>query len=368
MYIINEWIQLIDLYDIDKNKAYNKYLASGKSGDYDSFKRMIRRWRADDRITQAKNVGEELGHFLDINANPYQSYNAKKITLQINGEGELTQAWAKLEQKKEELENYEEFLRNVEKITPKEYTINKVENGSEYLEIILFDMHFGVNNLKYYTNVLNKVSSIIQEHKRKKIYFLIGQDLFHTDNFKGQTAKGTQMDLFLKEQDWEDALTFYTTLIDQAVQNAESVEVIYTKGNHDESVSYGFIRELKAYYRNYETILFDTEIEEFKARKIGKTMIVFTHSDKIKMNAETILKMINHFKPLYLKCDYVEVHAGHLHHLITKEFSGSILRNQSSGASTDRWHKEHGFIGSQKMFQIYEYSERGLDTIYNVRV
>lgn len=368
MYIINEWIQLIDLYDIDKNKSYEKYRANGKRGDLETFKRLIRRWRKDERVLQARNVGEELGQFIDINANPYQQYNAKKITLQINGEGELTQAWAKLEQRKEELDQYEEFLKNVEKITPKEFEFNKIENGRDYLEIGLFDMHFGVNDLDYYSNVLSKLNDVINQHNRKKIYFLIGQDLFHTDNFKGQTAKGTQLDTYLKEQDWEDALTFYTTLIDEAVKKAEVVEVIYTKGNHDESVSYGFVRELKAYYRYFKNILFDTEIEEYKARKVGNTMLVFTHSDKLKMNPETVLKMINRFKGIYIDCDYIEIHAGHLHHLITKEYAGSILRNQSSGAATDKWHKDNGFIGAQKMFQIYEYSEVGLDSIFNIRV
>lgn len=368
MQILTEWIQIIDLYDIDQKKAYEKYLSTGKSGDLASFKRMIRRWRNDERILQARNVGEDLGHFLDINANPYSSYNAKKITLQINSDGELTQAWTKLEQRKEELDNYEEFIKNVEKITPKKFKFTKIENGRDYLEIGLFDMHFGVNDLDYYLNVLNKLNDVINQHNRKKIYFLIGQDLFHTDNFKGQTAKGTQLDTYLKEQDWEDALTFYTKLIDSAVKKAEVVEVIYTKGNHDESVSYGFVRELKAYYRYFKNILFDTEIEEYKARKVGNTMLVFTHSDKLKMNSETVLKMIYRFKGIYVDCDYIEIHAGHLHHLITKEYAGSILRNQSSGASTDKWHQENGFIGTQKMFQIYEYSKNGLDAIFNIRV
>ena len=62
----------------------------------------------------------------------------------------------------------------------------------------------------------------------------------------------------------------------------------------------------------------------------------------------------------------VEIHSGHIHHEVTKDDFGIVVRSLSTGAKTDDYHYDNGFIGSMKRFQLFEYSPYSLDAVYYV--
>src|SRR5699024_9451265 len=115
-----------------------------------------------------------------------------------------------------------------------------------------------------------------------EILFIIGQDLLHNDDFRGRTSKGTEIEKFQMETMWSDAQQFYMTLIDKAIDKAEKVTIFYSKGNHDESMAWAFVKNLESMYG--ERVTFDSSFKERKAILLGTNFIGTTHGDKNRKN------------------------------------------------------------------------------------
>jgi UDP-2,3-diacylglucosamine pyrophosphatase LpxH len=260
--------------------------------------------------------------------------------------------------------DFNKFLELIsKKVEP--ITIEKKSSGnspSKLLEISLYDMHFGVSSLEYYKNHLHEIVYRIQSRSWKKILFVIGQDLLHNDNFKGQTANGTFIEKVNMEKAFNEALKFYVTLITEAMKHSESVECRYVKGNHDESISYGFFRTLQATFPQVE---FVGNLKQRTAFTWEKIFIGLTHGDK---GANRIVEnFISEYGKLIAHAEVKEIHAGHIHTEKSNDNFGIMKRSLSTANKTDDWHDDNGFIGANKRFQLFEYSPNSLDAIYYVQ-
>lgn len=79
-----------------------------------------------------------------------------------------------------------ENIKNLPKLEIEETKLSKAE---EYmLEIPLYDMHFGIADYEYYKQTLIEVLEIIERRTYKEINIIIGQDIFHNDDFRGRTS------------------------------------------------------------------------------------------------------------------------------------------------------------------------------------
>src|SRR6185437_6473753 len=102
----------------------------------------------------------------------------------------------------------------------------------------LYDMHFGISSLVYYQEHLREIMHKVNSRSWEKILFVIGQDVLHNNDFKGNTANGTPIEKVDMEKAFDEALQFYETIIRKAIEKSRDVECIYVKGNHDESSAY----------------------------------------------------------------------------------------------------------------------------------
>lgn len=255
----------------------------------------------------------------------------------------------------------DKLIASLDKIKPITIKKQETKDASKLLEIPLYDMHFGVSTLEYYEKHLQEIVYKIRSRKWEKILFIIGQDLLHNDNFKGQTANGTIIDKVNMEKAFDEALEFYTTLIYEAVPNANEVEAIYVKGNHDESMAYGLFRTLKA---TFPQVSFDGSLKQRKAFTWEKIFIGLSHGDK---GANRILEnFISEHGKLIAHADVKEVHLGHLHTEKSKDQFGITQRTLATANKTDDWHDDNGFVGANKRFQLFEYSPTSLDAIYYI--
>lgn len=267
--------------------------------------------------------------------------------------------------------NWNKFIKAIENRPPKEPIPFKGNTSNEptYLEIPLFDLHF--RNLDYYTHTLQNTLQLLNK-TFKEVLFIIGQDLFHNDNFRGTTANNTPIDKVDMEKSWDDAETFYISLIDKALKQSEKVTVIYSKGNHDESMAWSFVMNLKSIYRLDERITFDTRFKERKAHMLGLNFIGTTHGDKNRKNAASNFSV--EFPELWSKATTREVHMGHLHRKrttkqpieITIDEKGVIVRELGTGNETDQYHEDNGFNLAHKEFEIFEYTETRKKRIHYV--
>lgn len=255
----------------------------------------------------------------------------------------------------------DKLIASLDKIKPIIVEKQNLTDASKLLEIPLYDMHFGVSDIEYYQPHLKEIVYKIKSRKWDKILFVIGQDLLHNDNFKGQTANGTMIEKVNMEKAFNDALTFYTTLIKEAMPQANNIECIYVKGNHDESISYGFFRTLGA---TFPQVNFESSMKQRKAFTWENVFIGLTHGDK---GANRLFEnYITEYGKLIAKADIREIHSGHIHVEKSKNQFGIMQRTLATANKTDDWHEDNGFVGAEKRFQLFEYSPSSLDAIYYI--
>lgn len=229
------------------------------------------------------------------------------------------------------------------------------------LEIPLLDTHFGVSDYNYYKPTQMKIINLLTSRKWEEVLFVVGQDMLHNDNFKGQTSNGTQIETVDMEKAWNECDTFFSLMLEIALKESNRVKVIYSKGNHDESLSWAFVKMLK---KQYPQITFDDRFIERKAHTFGKNFIGITHGDKARKNLHNIFPV--EFPNEWSKAKNREIHIGHLHVEDAKDVFGMVIRTLATRNKTDKWHKDNGFIGAHKRFMLFEYSEDELESIHYV--
>lgn len=258
--------------------------------------------------------------------------------------------------------NWNEFLESVKNIEPMTFKIPKYKvKHKQLLEIPIFDPHFGINDYDYYKPTQNRIDRLITSRVWEEIIITIGSDMFHHNDHRNRTAKGTEIQHADMIQAWEDARTFYEPLIQKAIKHSNRVKVFYIKGNHDESLSWAFAKMLEVMYPQVE---FDTDFEERKVHTFEKIFIGYTHGDK---GAKRIPRLFPaEFPQEWAKSEVRELHAGHIHHEVVKDEFGITMRSLSTRARTDQWHRDNGYVGNHKRFMVFEYSEDELEAIHYV--
>ena len=331
-------------------EIYDEHIRPYETMSFRSFGRRMAEWKskmvADDKTLDAANLAYKFA--------PHAS------TVQVNGKGEVIQAWIK-----QHTENrLEELLEAIRDNTPvSQICPTVIEEADGMLEIPLFDMHFGIADLEYYRNALEEILGIISSKHWDKIVIPIGQDLFHNDSItKGITTKGTPIEKVNLKKAVYDAKAFYFSLIDTALQYANEVSVVYSPGNHDKTVGWLFVQILKERYGD----IVDDSTKERKAVYWNGCFIGITHGDKHTDTPSGLRgKFTMEFPALFATAKVREIHTGHLHREDSKDEYGVQVRRMSSGNKNDDWTDEEGYK-SQKRFMLFEYMPNRLKSIHYV--
>lgn len=257
--------------------------------------------------------------------------------------------------------DYEAFLERANiKIKP----IHKkktVKNGENLLEIPLFDLHFGIGDYDYYKPIQEDILDKIKSKKWDTIFFIVGQDLLHNNGFDAKTSKGTLIEKVDMTKAWDDAFRFYSELLYEAQDNASNVDVSYSIANHDDSMAWAFVKCLEV---KFPDINFDTDKKVRKSYVWNDVFIGYTHGHK---GANRLHEsFLADFGKQMALAEVVEIHSGHLHSEKAKDKFGVLIRTLSTGARTDEWHQDEGFVGAHKRFQLFEYAPNALKSIYYI--
>ena len=331
----------------------NVFYPAHKGMSYNTFKRKMRDWRkkkwADDVTLEAAN--------LDWSYTPYAA------TVQVNAAGSVTQAWVK---QTANGKGFEELIAEIRKNTP-HIVIKKQADAKSchMLEIPLFDLHLGIANLEWYKPTVQETLSYIYIRRWKKILVVIGQDMFHNDDFRGRTSSGRSIEKVDMVQAWKDAKAIYYSILDAAFLQADEVEIIYIRGNHDESMSWAFVQMLAERYGAEHT---DDSLAYKKVRTFGKCFIGFTHGDGKKSTARDLRGQFTVKFPIeFANADIREIHAGHIHHeKDSGDDYGIMCRRLCSGNEQDDWSDSEGFEGAIKRFVLFDWSDTKLSGTYYV--
>jgi len=243
----------------------------------------------------------------------------------------------------------------VAKLTPHRITRPRTTTGG-MLEISPDDMHWGIATAEHYRPTRERMVAAISERKRDEVVLTIGSDLFHNNGFRGTTASGTQIECIDFTSAWDDAADFFMAIIPAALAHSARVVVKYVKGNHDEAMAWAFCKMLAAMFPQCE---FDLAIEERKVHRYGEVCVGFTHGDKGRDLDRIFLAEFPDFYSAAVR----EIHSGHLHHESAKDTNGVMVRVLPTAGVTDQWSRDKGYTGSNKRFQIFEYSTDALTAI-----
>ena len=331
-------------------EIYIEYIKPYGTMSLRSFRRRCAEWKQkvveDDNTLDAANLAFKFA--------PHAS------TVQVNGKGEVIQAWIK-QHTENRLEEILEAIRDntpVAKIEPK-----VIEDAEGMLEIPLFDMHWGIADMDYYRDTLEEILAIVTSKHWDKIVIPVGQDLFHNDSIAdGKTTKGTLIEKVDLRQAVYDATAFYFNLIDTALEKANSVQVIYSPGNHDKTVGWMFAYMLKVRYGD----IVDDSTDERKVVWWNGCFIGITHGDKKADSAQGLMgNFTTGFPELFASAKVREIHTGHLHNEISKDMYGVQVRRMSTGNKDDEWTIGEGYR-SKKRFMLFEWMPNKLKAIYYV--
>lgn len=316
-----------------------------------SFCRRMAEWKE-------KSVEDEK---LLEDANLAYRFTPHASTVQVNAKGEVIQAWIK--QRTED--SIEEILAAIKDHTPIAQIQPKViEEAEGMLEIPLFDMHFGIADYEYYKDTLAEIMGIVTSKHWDKIIIPVGQDLFHNDSIaKGVTTKGTLIEKVDLKQAILDAKKFYCNLIDTAIPKANSVDVIYSPGNHDKTVGWMFSQILKERYGD----IVDDSTRERKAVWWEGCFVGITHGDKGNDTAAGLRgKFTKEFPALFATAKVREIHVGHLHRESdSRDEYGIQIRRICTKNKDDEWTDSEGYM-SQKRFMLFEWHPNRLKSIHYI--
>ena len=330
---------------------YKEYITPYGTMSKRSFCRRMAEWKAKVDIDGKTLEGANLA----FKFTPHAS------TVQVNGNGEIVQAWIKQHAD----DRIEELLAAIKDNTPVAQIKPKASEQAEgMLEIPLYDMHFGVADIEYYRDTLEEILAIVESKKWDKIVIPVGQDLFHNDSIAhGITTSGRLIERVDMIKAVRDAKTFYYNLIDTAIQSANSVSVIYSPGNHDKTVGWLFTEILKERYGD----IVDDSTRERKAVYWNGCFVGITHGAKGNDTAAGLRgKFTKEFPALYATAKVREIHIGHLHRESdSRDEYGIQIRRLCTKNKDDEWTDDEGFM-SQKRFMLFEWHPNKLKRIHYV--
>lgn len=231
-------------------------------------------------------------------------------------------------------------------------------------EMAIFDTHFGKLAwkdetgyrhydtkiaAKDYSNVTERCLDLTAPYKPERIFFIIGEDLYHIDNMASHTTGGDHT------LDVDGRITKIHKIVFTNVRDAiykasvlAPVEGIWIPGNHDFLASYMLAFALKEHFRDNKRVTIDISENPRKARIWGNLLVGWTHQIVGKHTVWSN-ELAQAFPELWGKSVFREWHHGDQHKKqnvkITPLFtSGGVICRQITALSpVDQWHTNNVF-------------------------
>lgn len=269
----------------------------------------------------------------------------------------------------------EEFFKDFDMHKPE---VNKYipDKTGITLEINLADLHVASKGvLESDKTITQKVEYTIREiqHRAKgqnitNILFVMGGDIFHFDGLKPYSSRGTLLDS--DGTTYKQAFRLVTTLMIWVLielNKIAPIEAIWIPGNHDKKFSFFLAMYLQAWFKDAKNIKIDCGDLERKWRKVGITVIGWTHGELAKKRITSWLQI--EAREVWSFITVAEVHAFHFHSQKVVEENGVILRHLPSMVDTDDWHYVMGYVGALKTTQSFLWHpKKGLYGFWNIMI
>jgi len=200
--------------------------------------------------------------------------------------------------------------------------------------------------------VLEGIQGVLSKCKGfdiEQILFVAGNDILHTDNAKGTTTKGTQVDT---DGAWYDnfleAKDLYLSVLETLLSVAP-VHYVFNPSNHDYVTGFLLSDVIYTYFRQHPNVTFDVDLKHRKYYVYGENLIGTTHGDGAKRNGLPSLMSVE--SPDWSRCKHRYIYTHHVHHKDAKDFPGCTVESLRSPSGADAWHHKNGFQHAPKAIE-----------------
>lgn len=230
---------------------------------------------------------------------------------------------------------------------------NKINVDGEYLLVSLVDMHWGISDFEHYKDVQDKLLTMLDK-EYKEVLFIIGNDLFHSDSiYSSRTSNGTILEEVDMVKAWEEVSRFFIPVIQKAQNRNSKITVMYTRGNHSESIEFCYIQYLKAVFPDLNYL---DSLDDRKVHMLGANFIGSFHGDK-KSEKRVAENFATEFPTEWSKATTRTVFSGHYHHEMVLDAGGILIRRLPTKNKEDFYHSTRGYTTSHSRFQVHEFNE-----------
>jgi hypothetical protein len=308
------------------------------------------------------------------NLNPNDNWKLSWVKDKVTGTSTLV---VNPDYKNAESVDYEqirtEMMDEMKKLSPKVNRYKRKETKDPHCLVLdIADLHIGKLATKDGANDTYNVDiaieraikgslSLIDKSKPyniEKIFFIIGNDVLHTDNTTGSTTKFTNQDT---DGMWYDnfkiARGVYCHIINM-LSTISDVHVIHCPSNHDYMTGFMLADAVNCYFHNNKNITFDVSNVHRKYVKYGKNLLNFSHGDGAKIDKIPYLSA-HEVPQLWADTMYRYAFMHHIHHkqyykfLSGADFIGMTVEYLRSPSGTDRWHADNGYTGSKVALEAF---------------
>ena len=218
---------------------------------------------------------------------------------------------------------------------------------------------------KYVEDIVSQTKERLIGKEVQKIYLLIGNDLFNSDNLNNTTTKQTPQDSVYSWFHMLDGMNKLLIRVIDSLREVAPVHVINVNSNHDRHTAYACGRMVEQYYRTVDNVSFDNTPLYTKYLMIGKTLFGFTHDIVKKRALET---MTTEAKDLWSSCNQAVWLLAHLHSAEQYQAEGVLETYRLPAISgRSRWTTEQHFNSPSRRAQIFLVDDNdGIVDVMNV--
>lgn len=267
-----------------------------------------------------------------------------------------------------------ELIEELKEYSPKYPKIDRIKyKDSHLLFMCPSDLHIGklcksfvsgeeYNNQIAVTRALEGVRGCLnkaQGFNIDKTILLLSGDLLHVDNFDNTTKRGTkqnEVDGLLSDH-FQIAKRLMVSIIEMLLE-VSTVHVMFTPGNHDNTIGWLVAEILAVWFRHNKDVTFDVSLQMRKYYKYKTNLISSCHSHKIK--AETLPMIVADECKFWSETKYRYMFTQHIHHKVSKQFPGLWVESLMSPTEADIYHHTSGYQSSNnKAIEAFLFSEFG---------
>lgn len=277
------------------------------------------------------------------------------------------------------LESYKELIKELPSVSlPVIRKRRSIFQNGVAAEMAIYDAHFGKLAWKDetgyrhydtklaskdYMYVTDSCLDLASPHKPEKIFYILGQDMYHVDNMASHTTGGDHT------LDVDGRITKVHKIVflnsKDAIIKARTlapVEVVWIPGNHDYLASFMLVFALQQYFKDDSRVTFDVSENPRKARLWGNLLVGWTHRIVGKHTVWSN-ELAQAFPELWGKSVFREWHHGDQHKkqnvkVTPLATSGGVICRQITALSpVDQWHTSNVYTDAVPGGELFLWSK-----------